>query len=89
MTKVQSPAEWLASNPVALEHEMAGLSDAAKAEMLYDWVFWARPNQLAPGGTWATWLALAGRGFGKTEAGAQWVRQRVKGGARSLSLIHI
>ena len=32
-------------------------------------------------------MALAGRGFGKTEAGAQWIRERVKGGARSIALV--
>lgn len=72
---------------------LASLSDAQAHELLWDWRFWARPNQvapddnLAPAGRWATWLALAGRGFGKTEAGAQWIRERVKGGARSIALV--
>jgi phage terminase large subunit-like protein len=30
---------------------------------------------------------LAGRGFGKTEAGAQWIRERVQNGARNIALI--
>ncbi len=60
--------------------------EQAKA-LLYSWRFWARENQIAPDGKWATWLALAGRGFGKTEAGAQWIRERVQGGARSIALI--
>src|SRR5271165_6765831 len=34
----------------------------------------ARPEQLPPGGSWATWLVLAGRGWGKTRTGAEWVR---------------
>ncbi len=55
--------------------------------LLYSWRFWARENQVAPDGRWSTWLALAGRGFGKTEAGAQWVRERVQNGARSIALI--
>lgn len=29
-----------------------------------------RPAQLAPGGDWSIWVILAGRGFGKTLAGA-------------------
>src|SRR3546814_17120093 len=29
---------------------------------------------LAPEGDWRIWLMLAGRGFGKTRAGAEWVR---------------
>lgn len=66
---------------------LATLSPEAQARLLYDWQFWARPNQLAPEGEWRTWLALAGRGFGKTEAGAQWIRQRVENGARSIALI--
>ena len=38
------------------------------------WPFWARPEQLAPEGDWRVWLVMAGRGFGKTRAGAEWVR---------------
>ncbi len=40
-----------------------------------DWIAKARPEQLQPSGDWWTiWLILAGRGFGKTRAGAEWVR---------------
>ncbi|WP_449411076.1 DNA-packaging protein [Methylobacterium komagatae] len=66
---------------------LASLTEEQAAELLWDWRFWARPNQIAPDGEWQTWLALAGRGFGKTEAGAQWVRERVKNGARSIALL--
>jgi hypothetical protein len=34
-----------------------------------DWSFFARDEQIAPTGDWATWLYLAGRGSGKTGAG--------------------
>ena len=40
----------------------------------YDWPAWSRPAQRAPDGDWRYWLILAGRGFGKTRAGAEWVR---------------
>lgn len=33
----------------------------------------ARANQLAPEGDWTTWLVMAGRGFGKTRIGAEWL----------------
>lgn len=67
---------------------MDRLTVAAKAALNYKWRgWWARPNQLAPDGDWSTWLILAGRGFGKTEAGAQWVREQVKSGARSIALV--
>ncbi|MFB0612959.1 DNA-packaging protein [Aurantiacibacter poecillastricola] len=38
------------------------------------WPFWARDEQLPPPGDWRIWLICAGRGFGKTRAGAEWVR---------------
>lgn len=78
----------LASLPEAeRQAKIDALPDAVKAQLRWHWPFWARPNQLAPVGDWRTWLILAGRGFGKTEAGAQWIRQRVEGGARSIALI--
>lgn len=44
---------------------------------VWDWEAFARPEQLAPKGDWLTWLALAGRGWGKTRCGAEWVRAEV------------
>lgn len=35
--------------------------------------FHAAPPQRPPAGDWATWLVLAGRGFGKTRTGADWI----------------
>lgn len=46
---------------------------------MHDWrTWWAREDQLAPaksqsGGDWHIWLALAGRGWGKTTAGVEWL----------------
>jgi len=61
---------------------VASLSPEKKAELLqlmevaqYRWTIQARPAQLAPEGDWTTWLIKAGRGFGKTRAGAEIVRQ--------------
>lgn len=34
----------------------------------------AYDGQLPPKGDWLVWLVLGGRGFGKTRAGAEWVR---------------
>lgn len=59
---------------------LAGLTDSQINELLWDWRFWARPKQLEPEGTWWTvWLILAGRGFGKTRTGAEWIRDQVCG----------
>ncbi len=41
--------------------------------LLYAWPAWAHDGQLPPDGEWRVWLMLAGRGFGKTRAGAEWV----------------
>ena len=55
------------------------LTDEQATAILYDWDSWARPNQLAPAdfarGLFTYWLLLAGRGFGKTRAGAEQVRK--------------
>src|SRR5712672_3553464 len=45
----------------------------------FDWPHLARRNQLAPDGDWFCWLILAGRGFGKTRTGAEWVRSMMCG----------
>ncbi len=48
----------------------------------------ARPEQLAPEREWHQWFMLAGRGFGKTRAGAEWVREQVESGrCRHIALV--
>lgn len=70
----------LASLPAAQrEAELANLSIETKATLNTHWPFWARPNQLAPAGNWLTWVIIAGRGFGKTRCGSEWVRSMVCG----------
>lgn len=46
--------------------------------LYYDWKTWARPNQIAPPGDWTIWLLMAGRGFGKSRSGAEWVIQKAR-----------
>lgn len=60
---------------------------AALTERHYRWRLNARPDQLAPEWTWSVWLALAGRGWGKTRVGAEWVREQVRRGRRRLALV--
>ena len=50
------------------------LRDIDPNALLYDWRFWARPDQLPPDGAWQYWGFIAGRGAGKTRAGSEWVR---------------
>lgn len=74
-------------DPAERQKVLSELTDAECDELLNDWRFWARPQQIAPEGKWSTWLALAGRGWGKTEAGANWIKEREAGGARSIALV--
>ena len=55
------------------------LSPREQQDFLYRWDFWARPEQRRPAGDWSIWLIMAGRGFGKTRAGAEWVRSIAEG----------
>lgn len=41
--------------------------------LLKSWEFIARREQLPPEGAWIVWLLCAGRGFGKTRSGAEWL----------------
>lgn len=70
-----------------IDQILTSLKSEEADALLYDWGFWARPDQLPPGGDWLFWLMLAGRGSGKTRAGAEWVAQRVRHGARWIGLI--
>ena len=54
--------------------ERAKLAEALRTR----WTFHARADQLPPAGDWRTWLLQAGRGAGKTRAGAEWVRSRIE-----------
>lgn len=47
--------------------------------LVQDWRTWRLKGQRPPPGDWRVWVMLAGRGFGKTRAGAEWVLERVRG----------
>ena len=83
-----TPIEHAIQNAGGPERFLAGLERAEKDLLLYQWQLWARPEQLPPPGEWVTWLILAGRGWGKTRTGAEWIRQRVtSGAARHIALV--
>lgn len=66
--------DWACGDAAELAAWLAGLKAEEAAKLLTDWAFWRRPDQCAPNGDWHVWLLLAGRGFGKTRTGAEWVR---------------
>lgn len=76
---MRTPA-WLNSlivlPPAQRVKVIAGLTPAEAEALAYHWPAWARPEQLAPLGDWRIWLVKAGRGWGKTRVGAEWVRQQ-------------
>lgn len=67
------PLRWACGRP-----DCDGLPHGPKGTT--DGIGWfhkhARSPQVAPDGDWNTWLILAGRGFGKTRVGAEWVKDR-------------
>lgn len=67
---------------------LAQLSEDELSILRWEWRFWARPKQIPPPGNWRYWLILAGRGFGKTRTGAQWVLDQVENhGRRRIALV--
>lgn len=69
---------------------LSSLTDEEAARFLFDWELWRRPlfehgdgtygGQTPPPGAWRWWLILAGRGYGKTWSGAQFIRWKVETG---------
>lgn len=74
------PADWR-EWPAEQKH---ALLVKLRDKLQWRWEDAARPNQLAPVGEWGVWLILAGRGWGKTRTGAEFVagKARAYPGAR-------
>ncbi len=70
--------------PEALKTRLARQPDLALTLFDESWTDWAHDGQRPPSGGWRVWLMLAGRGFGKTRAGAELVSElaRRDGGLR-------
>ena len=61
-------------------HAIEGLTIGQALEFDADFETWAHENQLPPNGEgWRSWLMMAGRGFGKTRAGAEWIFRLANG----------
>jgi phage terminase large subunit-like protein len=72
--------DWLLqASPLHRDRLSDWMSQSERDEFAFNWNFFGRDAQLAPQGDWRVWLLMAGRGFGKTRAGAEWVRQVADG----------
>lgn len=79
---------WEEADDVTRFNFLESLSDWEIENFYKDWRVWARDKQLSPEGKWKTWLLLAGRGFGKTRTGVEFVKDEVMSGrARRIALI--
>ena len=65
--------------PHQLQALLKGLTAEEKTRLLYDWKRWGRDKQIAPDWDWFVWMVMAGRGFGKTRTGVEWIRSHVEG----------
>ena len=80
------PAILRALDPAARAALVCALPDAQLRALARSFPEWAHPGQLPPPSDWRTWVLMAGRGFGKTRAGAEWVLGLVRdAGARGSS----
>ncbi len=52
--------------------------EEASATLKYFWPAYARLQQITPPGLWHVWFVLAGRGYGKTRTGSEWIREQVE-----------
>jgi len=63
----------------SLEDALTAMSEADRAYLAWQsrWLATARPEQVPPDGEWTELGVLAGRGFGKTRIGAEWLARAV------------
>nr|WP_237219869.1 terminase family protein [Sphingomonas arenae] len=69
------------ANDLSLEKRVGlwlQLPPEERCGLAFRWDWQALDRQLEPEGDWRVWLMLAGRGFGKTRAGAEWVLEQVR-----------
>lgn len=84
----RSLVERLALAPAHVAEDLfRGWSGAEVSAFLASWEANARPKQVLPPGAWYIWLALAGRGWGKTRVGAEAVCEWERDGVRRIHLI--
>ncbi len=75
----QNALAWLAMVPRQERERIVRGMPAGHVRAFNEWWDrWAHTGQFWPEGDWRIWLIRAGRGFGKTRAGAEWVLQMAR-----------
>jgi len=64
--------------PLVRRAVLTAMPRTAVRAILDEWWWHAHEGQEEPGGDWRVWAIVAGRGFGKTRAGAEWVWARTR-----------
>jgi phage terminase large subunit-like protein len=73
------PVARLALLPEPHRSRLIGRMSLTDRRLLMDrWDAWAHDGQHEPSGDWRVWMIRAGRGFGKTRAGAEWISARAR-----------
>lgn len=100
MSQPSTPSTPSTNSRLITSKDLSELSIKELQALIYDWSLWARANQLPPHHPqssnhppnepnllWDYWVALAGRGFGKTRLGAEQVLDWVDRGYRRIAII--
>lgn len=76
----KQPHSWRKRIIYELRHQ---LTPEQRLAIAYDWSIMGRDDQQPPPGDWPYWLIRAGRGYGKTRCGAEWVRMVAEANPRA------
>ena len=79
--------EYFRENPDEVPIWMAEFGPDVMHQLVTDWQFLARTEQLPPTNQYKFWIYLAGRGSGKTRTGAEWSKDLVRQGYNRGGLI--
>jgi phage terminase large subunit-like protein len=67
--------DWVMRARADLARLLGRLSEDELYQLRHDWALKAHAGQQFPTGRWRLWMMMAGRGFGKTRVGAEWVSE--------------
>lgn len=87
MTPPNLKARLEAMSPAEFAEALEGIHLEDRNALVGSWYWRARSSQVMPPGDWHTWLVMAGRGFGKTRTGAEWVQRAARSGGARIAIV--